>query len=152
MNIFTGFLNQLLTSESNAERIMKRLKLFFIGIAFLMVSSSLMAQRGGIQKSPEEWATEQTGYMEEQLVLSTAQKEKLYAANLDFANKAKAVREDETIERGMIREKMQELREENDLEVQKYLTQEQWEKWLAFKSEMLEQRFRQNKVKENSKG
>ena len=131
---------------------MKRLKLFLIGMSLCMISLSVQAQRGGIQKSPEEWATEQTGYMEEQLTLSAAQKEKLYATQLDFATRAKAIREDESIERSEIREKMQALRDENDAEVQKYLTQEQWEKWLAFKSEMLKQRFQQNKVKETTKG
>lgn len=126
---------------------------WFITISLLVAFSfCAFAQRGAYQKAPEEWASEQIALMEQNLVLSSAQKEKLYTAHLVFATRSKALREDEAIERGMLRDTMQALREENDKLLQTYLTEEQWSKWLEAKEELLKQRFQQNKVKETSKG
>lgn len=131
---------------------MNQMKFIFSATLMLLFSLTAFGQRGTYQKSPEEWATEQTQLMEENLVLSSPQKENIYAAHLDFAIKSKSIRDDETMDRAILRDTMEALRLENDELLQSYLTESQWTKWLEVKSELLKQRFRQNKVKETSKG
>jgi hypothetical protein len=151
---FYGFeVNFFLKRKSdNSFTKMKKMKWMFAASFLLAISVCAMGQRRAYQKAPEDWAREQIGLMEQNLELSSAQKEKLYAAHLDFATRSKALREDEAIERGMLRDTMQALRAENDQLLQTYLTEEQWSKWLEAKEELLKQRFQQNKVKETSKG
>jgi len=91
-------------------------------------------ERGG---TIEERVAEQTKQMTEALDLSTAQGEKIKAVNLRYAEKMSAIRKEvrESGDWETMREIMPELRQQQNEEINKYLTAEQKEKWTNLQKE-----------------
>ncbi len=104
---------------------------------FLMGGIALYAQPGGGGRAmnPEQRAEQQTAQMTEQLALSEAQAGKVQEINLKYAKQAQEAREQADGDREAMRDKMTTMRQEQDKELQTVMTQEQWQKWAAFREE-----------------
>jgi len=104
---------------------------------FLLVGGVLFAQPGGGGRdmNPEQRAKQQTAQMTEQLSLSEAQAGKVQEINLKYAKQAQAARENADGDWESMRGKMTAMRQEQDKELQTIVTQEQWQKWTAFREE-----------------
>ena len=91
-------------------------------------------ERGG---TIEERVAEQTKRMTEALDLSTAQGEKIKAVHLKYAEKMASIRKEvrESGDWETMREIMPAIREQQNEEINKYLTTEQREKWTVVQKE-----------------
>lgn len=104
-------------------------------IVFVSTISFVQAQRGErSSRTLESMAERNTKMMTDSLALSDAQKEKIAEVNLKYAQKMKEVRQNArakaTDDNPMnVREEMQNLRKEQNVELKKYMTTEQYTKW-----------------------
>ena len=94
----------------------------------------MRGERGG---TIEERVAKQTQRMTESLELSTAQREKIKAVNLKYAEKMAAIRKEVRASGDWesMREVMPTLRAQQNEEINKYLTTEQSEKWTTLQKE-----------------
>lgn len=95
----------------------------------------------GPQGIPAEMAKRQTDLMVEKLELSEAQALKAQEINLQFAEKMKAARD--SMPEGdwtVMRQKMTVLREQQDAELKKILTSDQWTAYVKLREEQRAQR------------
>lgn len=114
-------------------------KLGFLLIVMLFVSSVSMAQdRGGMRNmSPEERAKQQTAQLKELLGLNQDQEKKVYDLNIESSKKMQKMRE-EMGGGGFsddMRQKMTQIREDENKAMKKILTAEQYTKYEKYLEE-----------------
>lgn len=127
-------------------------KFFFLGLCLLFYANLSYAQPpGGADMTPEERAQRQTDQMVETLALSDAQKEKIYEVNLKYVNKMREARKEKDGDWTAMRETMIALRTEAQEELNKYLTDEQSQKWESVQAERREKRGTRGKRGESRK-
>lgn len=117
-------------------------KSIFVVILLALTANFLSAQRGGRGGSLEERATQRTERLTTDLSLSEAQAEKINAVFVDYGKKFTEARSNAEGDREAMREMMGTLRSEQNEELQKYLTKEQFEKYLKLEAEQRERRRR----------
>ncbi len=114
-------------------------KLGLLLIVMLVVSSVSMAQnRGGMRNmNPEERAKQQTAQLKEVLGLNKEQEKKVYDLNIESGKKMQKMRE-EMGGGGFsddMRQKMTQMREDQNKEMKKILTAEQYTKYEKYLEE-----------------
>ncbi len=110
---------------------------------FLLISVNNMTaqgQWGGPQSDPQEVAEMQTRMMVDSLGLSEAQRTKVAAVNGTYAQKLQEARDNADGDFKATRERMQIIIQEQDRELQKYLTTDQWASWQDIRRRMRKQR------------
>ena len=117
---------------------MKRLGLLLVVV--LLGTTITMAQNRGGQRNmdPEDMAKSQTEELKEKLGLDEDQEKKVYDLNLKSANKMVAMREEMrggNGDRDAMREKMMDLREEQNKDMKKILTDDQYKKYEKYVEE-----------------
>ncbi|HDR52878.1 MAG TPA: hypothetical protein ENN90_14870 [Mariniphaga anaerophila] len=111
-------------------------KFGFLIMTFLLISATAMAQPGQRNMDPEEMAKRQTEQLKEAVGLDNEQEKKAHEIYLETGKKMSAMREE--MQGGGfegMREKMQEMRAEQDKELKKVLTEAQWKKYEKFQEE-----------------
>lgn len=116
-------------------------KFGFVLMSFLLVSIFGMAQPGQRNMDPEEMAKSQTAQIKEAVGLDEKQEKQVYEINLESGKKMRTLRDNNQGGgfEGM-REKMTELRAEQDKKMKAVLTEAQWEKYLKYQEERRAQR------------
>lgn len=114
-------------------------KLGLLLIVMLVISSVSMAQnRGGMRNmNPEERAKQQTAQLKEVLGLNKEQEKKVYDLNIESGKKMQKMRE-EMGGGGFsddMRQKMTQMREDQNKEMKKILTAEQYTKYEKYLEE-----------------
>lgn len=112
--------------------------LFAVLVAFapLFILHAQPSGGRGFQGTPEESAKRQTEMMVEKLTLSEAQASRIQDINLKYALKMKAARD--SMPEGdwqMMRQKMTTIRQEQDVELRKMMTSDQWTIYEQWKEE-----------------
>ncbi|MFW5756171.1 MAG: hypothetical protein ACOCWK_06185 [Tangfeifania sp.] len=112
---------------------MKKIGIVFL--AFLLSSVVSMAQQRNFD--PEEFAKRQTAQLKEELDLNKEQEEKVYDLNLESIKKMSKLREEMQSGGGFegMREKMTEIREEQNKKMKEILSEKQWTKYEKFQEE-----------------
>ncbi len=118
-----------------------------IGLLLMIVlfgTTMLMAQNRDGQRrlDPKEMAKKQTEELKEALDLDEKQETQIYAINLNSAEKMSAMREEMRSsdgDRDSMREKMGKLRNEQNEEMKKVLSEEQYEKYQKYLEERRKQ-------------
>ena len=114
-------------------------KIGFLLIAVLLGAIISMAQPGGQRnRNPEEMAKRQTERLKELLGLNKAQEKKVYDLSLENGKKrAEMFQEMRDSGNGFeeMREKMQELRNDENKKMKAILTDEQWTKYEKYLEE-----------------
>ena len=113
------------------------LLLVLISANFLSAQPGERGMRGERGGTIEERVAKQTQRMTESLELSTAQREKIKAVNLKYAEKMAAIRKEVRASGDWesMRAIMPTLRAQQNEEINKYLTTEQSEKWTTLQKE-----------------
>lgn len=103
-------------------------------LSFLILSGVSLAQPGNF--NPEDFAKRQTAELKEELSLNADQEKKVYEINLETMKKMGEMR-DEMQGGGFegMREKMTEVREEQNKKMKKVLTEKQWEKYEKYQED-----------------
>jgi Spy/CpxP family protein refolding chaperone len=114
-------------------------------LVIMMISFAGMAQNrgGGQQRSPEERAKSETATIKEKCGLDTAQEKKVYDLILANGKKTAKMREEMMSgggPSGDMREKTTKMREEQNAEIKKILTAEQYKKYEKYLEERRAQR------------
>lgn len=137
------------------ESIKHMKKIIFASLSFLLLfgTSTLHAQgpdgegrqgrRGQFRRNiePEKMAERQTERMTEQLDLSASQQEEVYALNLKYAEKQKAIlAQREDMDRMAMMNKVQMLTYKKDKELKKLLTKKQFKKYKKIRAKQMEER------------
>ncbi len=116
---------------------MKKIGLFLMAVLF--VTSLSMAQPGDQRGfNPEAMAKRQTAELKEALGLNADQEKKVYDMNLETSKKMSAMREKmQAGGNGMegMREKMTQIRAEQDKKMKEILTTDQWTKYQKYQEE-----------------
>lgn len=116
---------------------MKKIGLFLMAVLF--VTSLSMAQPGDQRGfNPEAMAKRQTAELKEALGLNADQEKKVYDMNLETSKKMSAMREKmQAGGNGMegMREKMTQIRAEQDKKMKEILTADQWAKYQKYQEE-----------------
>jgi len=116
---------------------MKKIGLFLMAVLF--GTSLSMAQPGGQRSfNPEEMAKRQTAELKEALSLKADQEKKVYDLNLETSKKMSTMREQmQAGGNGMegMREKMTQIRAEQDKKMKEILTADQWAKYQKYQEE-----------------
>lgn len=119
-------------------------KLMFMFFAILFGTTISMAQYGGGQRmNPEDMAKRQTAELKEKLGLDKAQEKKVYDLNLESGKKMAKMRDDMQGgggDRDSMREKFTKMREEQNVEMKKILTADQYKKYEKYLEERRAQR------------
>lgn len=115
-------------------------KIGILLIALVLGTTISIAQNRGGQRNfdPEERAKTQTAELKEVLGLNKDQEKKVYGLNLDTNKKFGAMRNEMQASGGGfegMREKMTKIREEQDKEMKKILSDEQWKKYEKYLEE-----------------
>ena len=113
-------------------------KIGFTLMLFSLVSAMSMAQPRDFD--PEQFAKRQTAQLKEELDLNDDQEKKVYEVNLESIKKMSELREKMRSGGGGIegmREKMMEIREEQNKKMKEILTAEQWTKYEKYQEERL---------------
>lgn len=108
---------------------MKSLKTILFALAISFTSSALFAQE--TVNSPEEKATKQTAHLTNELALTAAQQEQIYAINLGIIQKNDAVRANESMSSELKTESIKQNDEARKQLIKGVLTPEQIEKFDA---------------------
>lgn len=114
-------------------------------LVIMMISFAGMAQNwgGGQQRSPEERAKSETATIKEKCGLNADQEKKVYDLTLANGKKMAKMREEMMSgggPSGDMREKMMKMREEQNAEIKKILTAEQYKKYEKYLEERRAQR------------
>lgn len=106
-------------------------KFGIILLSIMLVSLSGIAQpRDERNADPEQIARRQTDQLKDTLALNEEQEQKVYELNLETGQKMRALRDEiQGSDVGSIREKMGEIREEQNEKMKEILTEEQWKKY-----------------------
>lgn len=117
-------------------------KIGFLLFAILFGTVISMAQPGGQRMSAEERAKTQTAELKEKLGLDKAQEKKVYDLNIEAGKKMAAMREGMQGggDRDAMREKMTKMREDQNKEMKKILTEAQYKKYEKYLEERRSQR------------
>lgn len=121
-------------------------KLGILLLVVMMTSFAGMAQRGGQQRNfdPEEMAKRQTAEIKEKCGLDAAQEKKVHDLLLANGKKMQQEREKMTNSGGgqgeEMRAKMTKMRDEQNAEIKKILTAEQYKKYEKYLEERRSQR------------
>ncbi len=120
-------------------------KLMFMFFAILFGTTISMAQYGGGQQrmNPEDMAKRQTAELKEKLGLDKAQEKKVYDLNLESGKKMAKMREGMQGgggDRDAMREKFTKEREDQNKEMKKILTADQYKKYEKYLEERRAQR------------
>ncbi len=114
---------------------------FFIALLLSLSSlTSAEAQWSGHQLDPAEIAAQQTRLMTDSLHLSTAQVERVSEVNTRYALKQQELRDNSDGDFKSLRESMGALVREQNVELKKYLTGEQWTTWQRIREEQRKSR------------
>ncbi len=120
-------------------------KLTFAGLLFglMLISGLAVAQpqggnRGNMMERQMEW-------MKKELALTPEQVIKIQEMNQGFFEKVKGLREKYQSDRDAMRTEIMKLNKERDLEYQKILTEEQYQKLVKYREEMMQKRKDQQK-------
>lgn len=111
-------------------------KIGFTLMLFLLISVVSVAQPGDFD--PEQFAKRQTDQLKEELDLNADQEKKVYEVNLESLKKMSELREKmRGGARGVegMRDKMMEIREEQNNKMKEILTDEQWTKYEKYLEE-----------------
>jgi Spy/CpxP family protein refolding chaperone len=113
-------------------------KFGIILLSIMLVSLAGIAQpRGQRNVDPEEVARRQTDMLKDTLALNGEQEQKVYDLNLETGQKMSALRDEiQGSDVGSIREKMGEIREEQNEKMKEILTEEQWKKYEKYLENM----------------
>jgi Spy/CpxP family protein refolding chaperone len=105
-------------------------------MSLMLVAAISKAQPGQRNFDPEEMAKRQTEQIKEAVGLDAKQEKQVYDLNLEAGKKMRALREENQGGgfEGM-REKMGELRAEQDEKMKEILTEAQWKKYQKFQEE-----------------
>lgn len=111
-------------------------KIGVILMSLLLVAVVATAQPGQRNFDPEEMAKRQTEQIKEAVGLDEKQEKQVYDLNLETGKKMRALREENQGGdfEGM-REKLTELRVEQDKKMKEILTGDQWEKYQKYQEE-----------------
>ncbi len=125
-------------------------KLFVITVMFLATVSFATAQQQQRERpSAEERAKTQTERLEKLVTLTADQKTKIQAINLDLAKKMDTQMQNNSGNREVMREKMQEIDKTRDAKYKEVLTADQFKKYTEDKAkrekEMQERRGQRNR-------
>jgi hypothetical protein len=117
-------------------------KLGFLLFAILFGATLTMAQPGGQRMSTEERAKTTTAELKEKLGLNKDQEKKVYDLNIESGKKMAAMREDMQGggDRDAMREKMTKMRDDQNKEMKKILTADQYKKYEKYLEEQRAQR------------
>jgi periplasmic protein CpxP/Spy len=105
-------------------------------LTIFLVSLAAMAQPGQRNMNPEEMAKRQTAQLKEAVGLDNEQEKKAHEIYLETGKRMSAMREE--MQGGGfegMREKMQEMRAEQDKKLKEVLTEAQWKKYEKFQEE-----------------
>jgi periplasmic protein CpxP/Spy len=118
---------------------MKKISLILMSLMLIAVVS--IAQPGQRNLDPEEMAKRQTEQIKEAVGLDAKQEKQVYDLNLETGKKMQTLREENQGGgfEGM-REKMGELRAEQDKKMKEALTAAQWKKYEKYQKERRSQR------------
>lgn len=115
-------------------------KLTFTGLLFslMLISGLAVAQpqggnRGNMMGRQMEW-------MKKELALTPEQTTKIEAINQGFFEKVRGLREKYQSDREAMRSEIMKLSKDRDLEYQKVLTDEQYQKLVKYREEMMQKR------------
>ncbi len=113
---------------------MKKIGLIFMSVMLVAVVS--FAQPGQRNVNPEEMAKRQTEQIKEAVGLDAKQEKQVYEVNLESGKKMRAMRE-KMQGSGFdgMREKMQEIRTEQDKKMKEILSDAQWKKYEKYQEE-----------------
>jgi periplasmic protein CpxP/Spy len=111
-------------------------KIGVILMSLLLITVVATAQPGQRSFNPEDMAKRQTEQIKEAVGLDAKQEKQVYDLNLETGKKMRALR-DENQGGGFegMREKMTELRAEQDKKMKEILTEAQWEKYQKYQEE-----------------
>jgi len=111
-------------------------KIGVILMSLLLITVVATAQPGQRSFNPEDMAKRQTEQIKEAVGLDEKQEKQVYDLNLETGKKMRALREENQGGgfEGM-REKMTELRAEQDKKMKEILTEAQWEKYQKYQKE-----------------
>lgn len=115
-------------------------KIILLSFAFVFTFNLLQAQRGGRGGTLEERAEQRTERLTQDLSLSDAQAEKVKEVYLKYGKKFSEARQNADGDWSAVRETMTALRVEQNEELKKYLTAEQFEKYEKLEAERRAQR------------
>ncbi len=110
-------------------------KIGIVLLAFLLTSVVSIAQQRNFD--PEDFAKRQTAQLKEELDLNKEQEEKVYDLNLESVKKMNKLRDERQSGGGFdgMREKMTEIREEQNKKMKEILSKKQWTKFEKFQEE-----------------
>ena len=129
---------------------MKKIGIVIIGL-IICISTALAQPRGGQRDfNPEDMAKRQTDRLDEVLDLTKDQEEQVYTLNLESGKKMRNLRNENRGDFENMREKMMEIREEQNKKMKKILTEKQWPKYEKFLEERSE-RMRNDRGGRNSR-
>ena len=125
-----------------------KIQYYLIFVLFLTTQLLQAQPRGQWQNmTADSIAAQTTMMMVDSLNLSTAQEKKIYAVNLDHAQKQKALRKEFIGDREGIRTGMQLLRSEHHTALVQFLTTDQMDKWKSIQQERRKKRQHQGERK-----
>lgn len=115
---------------------MRKLELILISGLLLMVFGCSQGQdnrglgRGNENMDPEQMAERRANRMSRELNLDDQRTEEIKKIFISFSEKQSKVREEHAGDREAMRTAMKGISDEQDKELQKILTEEEWKKWL----------------------
>ncbi|MEZ5032593.1 MAG: hypothetical protein R2787_14475 [Saprospiraceae bacterium] len=98
-------------------------------LAFSVASSPAQGTWGGSLPDPGEQAEQQTRMMRDSLGLSSAQTERIATVNATYALRQQEARDNSDGDFKALRETLRALQQEQDAELKRYLTSDQWTAW-----------------------
>jgi periplasmic protein CpxP/Spy len=115
-------------------------KVGMIMLSLMLVSLVSMAQPGQRNMNPEDMAKRQTAQLKEAVGLDAKQEKQVYDLNLETSKKMQTMREAQGGNFEGMREKMTEMRAEQDKKMKTILTDAQWKKYEKYQEERRAQR------------
>ena len=115
-------------------------KIGMIMLSLMLVALIGMAQPGQRNMNPEDMAKRQTEQLKEAVGLDAKQEKQVYDLNLETSKKMQAMREAAGGNFEGMREKMTEMRAEQDKKMKTILTEAQWKKYEKYQEERRAQR------------